>query len=432
MNRVPEIVLPKRIDLPQVGLCRAKNGVALHPIDVCAESGVVRLSVVFEAGSRAQSKPFQAMATVSLLSEGAGGWSAVEMAERFDFYGVYFNATVDRDSAIFTVAAATEFLPQALELLGALLSAPAFDPIELERYVAKKREQLLVEHQKPSFVVRRAFVGALFGSEHPYGRVSEPGELDSLTVADLKAFWSQFLVAERCFAVASGAVNGVEEQLLALLAQIPSWGKPLGELPSAAPVVRPAVVERVVRAEAAQTSIRAGRLTVGRDHPDFIPLQVASMILGGYFSSRLMQRLREELGLTYGAYASVAVLEQAAYVAVSTEVNGEKGTEAIEAIKMELNRLRTELVPQEELDMVRSVATGEVMRLVDGPFGWADAVIENVQSGLPDDYVNQFLERVASVTPQEVQDMANNYFNPHDWSWVEVSKFGANGMEHEA
>lgn len=423
MNKVPEIVLPRQIELPDVALAKAVNGVPLHAVAVCAESGVVRLSVVFRAGSRGQEQPFQAMATVSLLSEGAGEWSAVEMAERFDFYGIYFNATVDRDAAVLTIAAASEFLPQALELLAALLARPTFDPVELERYVAKKREQLLIEHQKPSFIARRAFVEALFGADHPYGRVSDPAELDRLTVADLRGFWSRFLVAERCFAVASGAVEGVEELLLGMLAQIPSGGQGVEAMPSAAPdPTRSPSVQKVIRAEAAQTSIRAGRLSVGKDHPDFIPLQVTTMILGGYFSSRLMARLREELGWTYGAYASVAVLEEAAYVAVATEVNGEKGAEAIQEIKNELNRLRAELVAQEELDMVRSVATGEVMRLVDGPFGWADAVIENVQSGLGNDYVNRFLERVAAVTPQEVQQMANKYFDPDDWTWVEVAK----------
>lgn len=115
-----------------------------------------------------------------------------------------------------------------------------------------------------------------------------------------------------------------------------------------------------------QSSIRIGRLLFGRNHPDYVGMQVVAMLLGGYFGSRLMQNLREANGFTYGVVAAMVNLEREGYLAVATQVARDATDRALAEIYREIERLRTEPVTEEELSLVRNMMTGEMMRILDG------------------------------------------------------------------
>lgn len=163
-----------------------------------------------------------------------------------------------------------------------------------------------------------------------------------------------------------------------------------------------------------QTSIRIGRLLFPRHHDDFIGMQVVATLLGGYFGSRLIRNLREEHGYTYGAYCGVVNFDEAGYLAISTEVGSEVAEEAISEIMKEIERLRTEPVSEEELENVRKIIFGEVMRILDGPFGIADVTIENIQNGESNNYTSRMLQTIKAITPADVLALAQKYLSHTD------------------
>ena len=133
------------------------------------------------------------------------------------------------------------------------------------------------------------------------------------------------------------------------------------------------------------------------------------MLLGGYFGSRLMQNLREANGFTYGVVAAMVNLEREGYLAVARYLRRDATDRALAEIYREIERLRTEPVAEEELSLVRNMMTGEMMRILDGPFGIADVTIENILCGRRNDVVSENLQRIRAITPAEVQRLAVKY-----------------------
>jgi predicted Zn-dependent peptidase len=173
---------------------------------------------------------------------------------------------------------------------------------------------------------------------------------------------------------------------------------------------------------AVQSAIRIGRILFPRRHPDFVGMQVVATLLGGYFGSRLVQNLREERGYTYGVMAAMVNLREAGYLAIATEVAAEATQDAVEQIFAEMERLKTEPVTEDELENVKRSMTGEVMRILDGPFGVVDVSIESIQTGIGRDYINGFIREVEAATPELVMSLARKYLDRDAFTTVIVGK----------
>ncbi len=420
-DRLPEVVIPTNLELIEPKISKCKNGVVLHTLQSDSAS-VVRLSLVFKGGSAIQRVPYAAASTLSMLSEGTEDYTAQEIAERLDFYGMFFDNSTDRDYCYITIAAMSRCVDEALELLESLVLRPLFLESELELYRAKKKQQILIDRAKPSYMAREAFATQLFGAEHPYGRFASHEKYDTLTSEDLKEYYRDNITAQRCFAVASGDITDeIKQKIEGFLGKLHSSD---AEFPSVDYSVKDnhsaERFHRVEREDAVQSCIRMGRILFTKEHPDFIPMQLLSMVLGGYFGSRLVQNLRETHGYTYGAYAGLITLSNCGYLAIATDVDIEHRDDAIREINSELLRLQSELIGEDELYGAVSTITGELMRLIDGPFGIADVAIENIQSGFSHNYLNEFLQRVSTISPEELREVARKYISPEDMLCVVV------------
>ena len=163
-----------------------------------------------------------------------------------------------------------------------------------------------------------------------------------------------------------------------------------------------------------QTSIRIGRLLFPRTHPDFVGMQVVAAILGGYFGSRLMQNLREANGYTYGVMAAMVNFDKEGYLAIATQVAKEHREDALREIYHEIERLRNETVDEYELQMVKNVMIGEILRILDGPFGIADVTIENIMCGMDNSATEESVARIFAITAEEIKALAEKYLRRED------------------
>ncbi len=420
----PAIVVPDKINICQPESSVLPNGVPLHVID-CSDQDVARVSFVFNAGTAFQNAPFSASATANLLAEGTSKFTAQQVAEKLDFYGSFYEVSLDRDYAVITFVSLLKFFPQTLEVAREILLAPAFDANEVGIYCTKRKQQLAVERSKAATQARELFSEALFGENHPYGVGYHESRYDDLSRTRLEEFYRRRYTAENCFVVCSGKLDASTCAAIAALAgDIPQGG----EKPADAFPAPKSIASKYKKYNGAvQSAIRVGKLLFTRTHPDFIPMQVVTTLLGGYFGSRLVRNLREERGYTYGIYSAMANLEHAGYMAIATEVATEATEDAVRQISVEMERLRHELVGEQELGMVRNIMTGEVMRILDGPFGIADVTIENIQNGTGNDYLDRFLETVKSVTPEQVRDTAAKYLDPATYTTVIVGSDPSGG-----
>jgi predicted Zn-dependent peptidase len=415
----PPVRLPESVPVLLPESATAANGVKLYAIEA-GEQEVVRLSLVFRAGTRLQPRPFVASTVASLLTEGTEKYSAREISEKADFYGAHLSADIDRDYAVVTLVCLSKFFPEMLELFEQVVVKPTFPEDELTIYRNKRKHHLIIEREKVSFRARELFGEALFGKGHPYGVYYSVDEYDTLKSSHLRTFFRTHYHAGNCFAVSSGKTSEADRSAIVdFLGRLPAGGAvDFIELPPVKPVFR--VTEE--RADALQSAIRVGKILFPRTHPDFNGMQVLLTVLGGYFGSRLMSNLREDRGYTYGVFATMVNLESSGYMAIGTEVGAEFTADAVTQIFHEIGRLRNEPIPAAELELVKNTITGEFMRILDGPFGIADVTIENIQNGTTNDSAVRYLREVRAITPSRLQALARKYLKEEDFVTVVVGR----------
>lgn len=419
MNRQQPVIAPVSARVDEARRQTLGNGVTLYTL-AADEFEVLRVTFVFRAGTSVQRRFFSASAVANLLAEGSERWSARELAEELDFYGSWFDVTIDRDYSYISFCMLSKFVRPTLEVARQIILHPTFPEEEIAGYCLKRKQRLKVERQKVDNKARELFSEALFGKEHPYGVVADEQEYDRLTRDCLVDFYRTHYTAENCFVVCSGRIGKEELELVSAIAgKLPVCGKrAAADLPEAV------TTRRVFRRHegAVQSSIRIGRLLFPRQHPDFVGMQVVATALGGYFGSRLMQNLRAEHGFTYGVMAAMVNFERAGYFAIATQVGSDVTREALAQIDFEIDRLRREPMTDEELDLVKNMMIGEMMRILDGPFGVADVTIENILCGTDNGAVERQVERIRAMRPEDVQRLAAKYLRREDLITVVVGE----------
>lgn len=406
----PEIITPTRVDMPDAQLLTSANGVPIYLLPT-NDFEVVRFSFVFRAGTSMQHRPFTASATANMLGEGSVKYSAQEIAERLDFYGSYFDVNIDRDYAYISFCSLSKFFAPTADVAREIVLCPTFGEHELEIYCSKRKQSLAIERKKVEMLSRELFAEALFGAEHPYGISSDESLYDDVRRDDLVALYRELYTAENCFVVCSGRIDEeVITTLRAIVEALASGRRAEQRLPATQTTN---VLRRDVEG-ALQSSIRVGRLLFPRTHPDFVGMQVVAAALGGYFGSRLMQNLREEHGYTYGVMAAMVNFDKEGYLAIATQVAREVREEALAEIYREIERMRHELLDDEELQMVKNMMIGEILRILDGPFGIADVTIENIMCGMDNRAMEQSVERILSITAEQIRELAERYLQRED------------------
>lgn len=404
-------ITPSQVEVAEARLTTLPNGVGLYTL-ASDDFEVLRISFVFRAGSAVQTTPFSASAAASLLAEGTRDLTARQVAEQLDYYGSWYDVSIDRDYAYINFATLSKFFDPTLAVAEQILLYPTFPEEELRTYAAKRKQRLAIDRTKVDVEAREAFARALFGPEHPYGITSDAAEYDRLTRDAVADFYRRFYTAENCFVVCSGRIGDRELQAVADLA-----GRiPHGAAETSAPFPAPVTTHEafVAHPGAVQSSLRLGRLLFARQHPDFLGMQVVATALGGYFGSRLMQNLREEHGYTYGVVSAMVNFDREGYFAVAAQVGSDVAREALREIYAEIERLGTEPMSEAELDLVKNMMTGEMMRILDGPFGIADVTIENILCGRDNAVIGENIRRIRAMTPAEVQSLARKYLRRED------------------
>ncbi len=416
----PPLTIPATIDVPQAVRHTAANGTPVHAIN-CPEYEVVRVSFVFHAGTVTQKHPFTASATANMLAEGSENMTSQQIAEQLDYYGSYFDINIDRDYSYITFCALSKFFPQTAEVIEEVILRPTFPEREVAIYSAKRRQQLSIERRKVETMARENFAKAIFGEKHPYGISYPESAYDQLCRENIEEHYKRCYTADNCIVVCSGSIS---EQVLGRIMDIANKLSKSGIIEQTSfPAFDTRHDARIQHDGAVQSSIRMGSLLFPRTHEEFIPMQVLSMVLGGYFGSRLMQNLRERNGFTYGVFSAMVNFQNAGYLAIATQVGTEVTEAALEQIASEIETLRHEIIPEQELALVKNIMAGEMMRILDGPFGIADVTTENILCGFDNSHIADNLNRIRSTTAEELRSLAQKYLDPKDMVTVVAGDF---------
>lgn len=392
-----------------------RNGIPIHIIEA-GGLGALRIDFVFSAGQMVQARKLQALFACRMLREGCRGYSAAAFAERLDYYGAWLELSVAMNRTFVTLYTLKKHFAETLELVRRMLTEPSYSEDQFRIVRDNNKAQLMVNLQKGDVQAMRALRHNIYGEVHPCGMQATPEDYDTLQVSDIKEFYRSNYGSRTCQIYLSG---DVDDTLLSLVEEISGsadWGNAGGDgglnRKDCLPNGSSELFTTITLPGAVQDSIRMGCLLMDVSHPDYLPLRVLTTVLGGYFGSRLMKNVREEKGYTYHIGADLITNTPQVMFLVHCEAQEGKADEVIGEVHSEMLRLHTELVPDDELRMVRNYMIGEIYRNYESAFSLADAYIFMDHLGLPQTHLEQTVDAIRATDAPRLQQLAQRYLCP--------------------
>jgi len=402
-----------RVDVP-MKLLTLGNGASVFLIETGTEE-IMRIEFVFRAGMVQEYLPLLANSTNMMMTEGSENYTAEELNNILDYYGIFLNMITEKDTAGLIVYFLNKHFEKVLELLVEILFRPEFPENELDILMNKRLNWFRINREKVQNIAGDRFFESVFGSHHPYGRQVQESDFGGMIPSLLKDFHAKFYKPEKMTMIVSGQIPGSASD---------SFERFFGGLGSKE-IYTEDSKNRIIGAHvkkvhiekkgAIQTAIRIGSASINKRHPDYPGLKFLNLLLGGYFGSRLMKNIREEKGFTYGIHSSVSSFDLSGSIMISTEVGKKNAGQAVDEIYREIKLLHSIPVGRDELEVVRNYMAGEMVRMFDGPFAIAESFKAVWEFGLNFNYFIGMMDTIRTITPDEILKLARDYYNIDDF-----------------
>jgi zinc protease len=429
LNRAPVSKEILKVKLPRPVETTLPNGISLMILEdhrfplVTVQFDIDGAGPMYEPAGQ----PGLAGATARLLVEGTKTRTSKQIAEQIDSLGASLSASAGFGSGSTNVAASglSDTFEKWFALTADVLLHPSFPADELAQYQARAKSALLQQRSQPGFLANQTMSRALYGL-YPAAVVSPtPESLDSLTPAMLAEWHDTHYVPQNTILAISGDVHA--ETLIPKLRQwLAEWQKSDAPV-KFAPGPPPANKEKVFlidRPGSVQTTLLMGNLAVDRTNPDYPALVVLNEVLGAGSASRLFLNLREEKGYTYGVYSNLIARKYAGPWTAGGDLRTEVTDGAMTEFLRELNRIRDEKVPDDELDAARRAVVARFALSLESPQQLIGYAITRKTYGFPADYWDKYPVQIAAIKADDVQRVAKKYIDPATMQVVAVGDAG--------
>ena len=386
---------------------------------------IVMVTLIVKAGQlhEAEEKAGTANLVAELLTEGTKNRASKDVSEQIDFIGASLDASAGADFTSITLSVLKKDLHKGFEIFTDVLMNPTFPENEIVRVKDRIKGFLKQQEEDPSFLAERAFKREVFGN-HPYGRLTEgsPATLDLIKREDLIRFHADYFLPNNSILSVSGDL--APDELTALLTEyLRAWK--MRALPAKSAIVlddkRMKKVIKIDR-DLTQANIVLGHIGISRENPDYYAVSVMNYILGGGgFSSRLMQSIRDSMGLAYDVYSFYRPYKESGTFEIGVQTKNESAQIALDEISKQLERIRKEHVSDEELSEAKSYLTGSFSRRLDTNRKIADFLASVEFYNLGDDYVKKYADYINAVTKEDVLRVAQKYLDPEQYILVVVA-----------
>lgn len=380
------------------------------------EQEVVKVEFIFKAGKWHESQAGISYFTAQLLSKGTSTKTSFQISNELDQYGVQLEVNPGYDFTSVTLFGVTKNMDRFVDLLHELITEPSFPETEMEQAKGIYIQGLKINLEKTRYLASRELRKSLFGEDHPYGRDAGVADIEKIQREPLQQFHREYF---RDFEIILSGKNS-ESLTKTLCRKFEAFAihkKKLQAFDQKETIQQSIYLEKE---NTVQTSIRLGKRSISRIHPHYPALLLLNHTFGGFFGSRLMKNIREEKGLTYGIYSSLAVLKHDSYLSIGADVNKENRELTIREIKNELKKLQTDLIGREEFDTAKNHFIGSLQAEITTPFAHADKIKNIMLYALPGNYYPSLIQKIDSLNEKEVQEVAQKYFDEESFSVVAV------------
>lgn len=400
------------ITLPPLHEARLENGAT---VIVARRPGVPLVAVRLVVRAGAALDPARGHGLANLVAQvarrGTARRTGREIDDQVESLGCELGAGSDEDATYFGLSAPSEFLPALLDVVVDLVTGPTFPAAEWERI--RRREVAGLAHvlDEPGAVADRAMIDAVYRG-HPYGHPTDgrAAHVAALKRRDAVGFHRRWFAPAATTLVIVGAVEP-EEALRLARKRLGSW-RAEGETP---PPVPPApAVERTVlvvdKADLTQSQVRVAAPAMARATPEYFPALVANAVFGGGFTSRLMEAIRVNRGLSYGVRSRFAMSRGAGIFFMSSFTKVETTAELLQVAFDEAERFCAAGPSAEELERAQAYLAGLYPLSLETHDQVAERIADMRLYGIPESEVTGYRERVRAVTAEECREVARRYF----------------------
>jgi zinc protease len=403
-----------RLKLPPIEEGATSTGMTV----IAARRGplpLVSLRLLIQAGSATDPAGKHGLAdfTARLLRRGTASLSADAINEAVEFVGAAMAIGVAEDYAVVRITTPAEHVPAMLDVMGQVLGEPSFP----EEEVTSARERTLAEMANdlddPALLADRAIVRAIWG-EHPYGHQlsGSAASVRGFTREDSVRFHRERMGPRVSMLVAVGDLDP-QELFAAAERSFKGWsGGPLEPVRAPAleqPALKGAVVV-VDKPEQTQSQVRIGTLAFGRSHPDYVPAHVVNTAFGGGFTSRLIDEIRVNRGLSYGASSAFDTMLAGGWLGISSFTKTATTREILDVAFAQASRLRAKGLNARELERTQTYVSGLYPLRTETNDSIAGGIGDARLYGLGDDWMARFRELVHDVSLEEANRVASRYF----------------------
>jgi zinc protease len=415
-NRAPVSNDVINVKLPRAQETQLSNGAYLMVLEDHRVPSVQFEIIMIGAGGYYDPPGLPGLAdtTASLMDEGTTTKSSEQIAQALDTMAASVSVTANEGSQIASVtgSALSDQFDAVLALASDILMNPSFPEKELGLYKVRTRAGLEEQRSDPDFLRQERYSKMVYG-DHPAASVGLTREsLEKITRDTLVAFHKNNYVPDHAIIGVSGDIT-LAEARAKFESALKSWAKSGGPLPGVTdPTEHSAMKIAVVnRQGAVQTAFMLGEQAINRTHPDYDAVVVMNQILGGS-NGRLFRELRERKGYTYGVYSNPRLLRYRGDWRSQMDVRTDVTEASLRDLLAEINKMRDELVPADEFKDAQRSLTASFALSLENPAALLNLYIVRQLYKFPVDYWDRYTDRIAAVTPAQVQNVARKYLDP--------------------
>jgi len=291
-------------DYPKVQSKLLKTNTNLHVLESGSQP-LLRIEFVFETGHFNEKIKGIAAFAFKMLFEGSKKYSSSQISQMIASWGGFVETLAGNDRSMITFYVLADYFEDLMDLFSEVLLNPTYSESEFYSLNNIAVQNIKVNFEKNSYVASGYFRQTLFGVNHPYGTFQNPEQISNLKINDCLSFYQNNILnsLSDIFITGFGAIKASQVFENKYSSNFNPFIK--NSYSNDFQVHESEMKIDIEKPNALQTSIRVGKRSIKKNHPDFVKLLVVNEILGGYFGSRLMKNIREDKGFTYGIGSNV-------------------------------------------------------------------------------------------------------------------------------
>lgn len=426
---IPELTPPVKKRPPRVSELTLDNGLKVLAVRRTGTPLIeMRLRIPFGGGNvspAAHAARAEVLASTVML--GTKNRDREEVDIELATVGAHLDASVDAQRLLLHGSVLSTGLGVLLEVLSDALTAAAYRTRDVEGERDRLVEQLNISDSQPAVIAHRHLQELRFGDHPAAWDMPRAQDVANVTVAMVRALHRRAVVPRGSTLVLVGDLSPASALKAVSTALAPWQSDRSAKSMSTPPPVQAAAVAAFDRSGAVQSQIRLSAPAVGRSHEGYAAQQIANLIYGGYFSSRLVENIREDKGYTYSARSAVEFWPDAAALSIAFDTNTESTAAALWETRYELGRIALVPPTSVEIESARSYALGTLATSLATSAGFASMLSSLAGSGLDVHWLNGHPARLANVTAEEVHNMAKAIFAPAAFMGVVVGDLSVIG-----